>query len=432
MRTLASEITGYLKDRSNTDGQWTRLYEAVVDSSTIRYYTDYQKQLSFDSGSGSNSYIPFPIKLAQLPETVDVENNTFEVSIANIDKSIIIELENRNIIGNRFTIFDVFIKNLNDEVVLAFRTDYIFVSAKTTPDGAYVVFEIGDENLLSVELPRHRWTDFRCDFSYKDIGTCHYGRDEFLGNTEGNLLAAGDGVKWQGWNFKNSSNATLADINITTADHLVIRVAKTVDIPWVIPSFPLSGPWLYRIFDRDNADMDLDLDIEMKVDTSTITEAEEGVGIIISGDSDSSNDVVAMFKTFESIAGALRNQATNIVDGSIVTNVGSGGATDSFIRILKQGSSFKFYSKANETDSWTQFYSTVTNSNLFNVSLRAGVYVKTEDSLRSTDFDATVDFWRLVSGGLKTCKRFRSDCALHDNLRRFGGAPGILHGPLQL
>lgn len=310
------------------------------------------------------------------------------------------------------------------DILVATSETYQIIKAEINSDSAAVVFDVGQANLFKYKLPHNIWHDFRCEWVYKSIGECDYGRDEFQGLTEMDVKKSGDGTQdnqgWYALNFGPSGVAT-ADVNITAPDFYSTCLKQIYDCAW--KPGKLDAPYLYKKFAA--------CDFEFEFDTSgTGNETEESEGILITTESNTpsvwchfrkqhrfgTNHTMASFCT----DGAVENLVFDLLSGS-----------EKLFKISKVGQTFTFYARANDTVGWT-LKGTAEIPALNGVALRVGLLAATNSSSRTTDFLAKFDYFRLLSGGIATCAGTLSDCRLRDNTRRFGGAPGILHGPLIL
>jgi len=487
LRTLASEVLTAVDAMSQT-GKWAHLYDVVVDSTTTLRLTDYPLALTFNA----LTYSPYPIFCGDLPQTSKPEMQTFQVNVANIDRSIALYLEGGKILGNDVTITWVFIREADDTVVSAFAEIYQALSAEMSDDAATVAFEVGKYNLFSIQLPRNRWVDLRCEHVYKKVGTCDYGRDEFMGLSEINLKVGGDGDKKdQGWRVLNMAGMSVADIDISTASYLSLVIPKVSDLRW--SPAQKDGPFVYRkLHLEDTANVSGDFDVEVKLG-GDIDEVGEAEGILITTDSDTTADWVFFArKFFSSAQGAptffrlkiqpvRRNDARSYSSGVVtdlsvpsltlspsrryrrwgwrrfgsrsrtgltmqagihlvVYSVAAGVETtkaftlssDAFLRVQKIGTTYRFYHRPDESSTWSDLGLALVRSELHGVVVRMGVAAETDSATRVTPFTAKADYWHLLSGGYLTCPRTIAACKTRENTRRFGGAPGIIHGPLVL
>ncbi len=105
------------------------------------------------------------------------------------------------------------------------------------------------------------------------------------------------------------------------------------------------------------------------------------------------------------------------------------------IRLTKVGEILSVYKKNLEDDVWIGPLTTTTLPELNGIDFRAGCLAQTRSAGRATNFTAKFDYFRLRTGGLVTCDHTLdgpNGCRIHENTRRFGGAPGIMHGPISL
>lgn len=428
MKTLASDIKDAVFEL-NQKGIWVRLYEVDIDASTKRYLTDHTESITYQA----QAYTPFPITHADIPETAKPEMQTFTLGVANIDRSIVTDLENGKILGNNLKITWLFLKESDkSQAVFAFDELYQILSAEIDDSQATVNFEIGQFNLFKVRLPKNRWIDSRCEFVFKDIGTCHYGREEFSGTTRGVLYrnkdrsanpVGGDGLKWQGWRLLNSAilsgvdKGGNADIDLTNAGHLTMEIDK--DALGHFSTSTNNGVFFYKKFPIS------DFDVELHVDGDS-DELSEHCGFLITTDSDSTTSWLQYMQRF---SGGKRITVHTRAGGTETEDYDT-ASTNKFFRIEKTGNDFKFYHKATEAASWGSSVVTSTRSDLNGVQLRIGLFIESSSASRTTKMIAKFDFFRLLSGGESVCKRTFSDCLLRENSRRYGGAQGILRGPL--
>ena len=428
VRTLASEIVGLASTMNQGDGAWCRLYDIVVDTTTTLYKTDYPKSLTYNG----TTYDPYPIKIDGIPYTAKPENKTFTVNVANIDKTIATYLEQDKLLGNDVTISWVFVRKDTEDIVMGFQDKWQILGAEISEESAFASFECGRQNLFKEKLPHERWIDFRCVHIYKAVGTCDYGNEEFSGSSRLNLKTGGNGAKIQGWRVINSAQASVIDIDTTNSDQLTIQVDSGVNAAWSTAS--KNGPYIYRKFRTDDASIfSPDFDIQCSFETGfggQIDEVTEAQGILITTDLDAPTNWIFLQRVILSGSTISIAGYVNIsdIEATIFTTVTS---SDAILRVTKIGQSFACYSKSGENNAWTSLGS-VNHSAMNNVILRCGIAVETNSAARSSHFITRVKYWKLNSGGYLTCDRALASCRVRENTRRFGGAPGIIHGPLIL
>jgi hypothetical protein len=404
----------------NQRGVWARLYEVELDGvSNTLYLTDNPTELPLDG----RSYRPYPIKLQSMTESGEESNVEFEIYVTNIDGLIINELENDNILSRKVKIIFVFISHDTGIINRAFDISSEILSATADVDSAVIVFKLGRFNLFDIKLPNNLWIDSRCEHVYRSEGRCHYGKDEFEGTTELDIKAGGDGDKFQGWKLLRSANLTSSDINITELSHLTIVTPDAVaEMNGSTATF--TSPFLYNIITNENGSS-TDVDIHLKSGLNDIS--SNGLeGILITDDFDTPETYVYIARKGSSsgdikIVTAGWNTGANFAD-----DPGNAGA-QRFLRIKKVGHSFEFFYRDGEDDNWVMFYNKTWALFEEDDPIRIGVFVETQ----GTGFTSKLDYFRMEEGGFATCPRLLSSCSERSNTRRFGGAPGILHGPIK-
>lgn len=442
VRTLSSEITGLASTMNQNDGVWCHLYDIVVETGTVLYKTDYPKSLVYNG----TTYSPYPIRMDGIPYTAKPENKTFTINVANIDKTIATYLEQGKLLGNDVTISWVFVRKDNDDIVLSFQDKYQILGGEISEESAFAAFECGRQNLFKEKLPHNRWIDFRCGHIYKAPGTCNYLRDEFGGTSRWYRNYAGisgfasygsDGLKHQGW-YTYSLNKVMrvgsgvydSGFNFVYAPGFVVQRAIS---PTSVTTNPLefsttnSTGFLYykKIPTGLTGQVATDFDFEAKF-SSTLTATGYSEGIFLCSDS-SFDNWVHLCRQYISgnvnVVGYHKSAGTETQTFATVS-------TNSYLRIVKVGNDFQMYHKATESSAWI-LGGTVTNANLHGITLRTGIAYE-EFNNPSSFFASFCTYFRFNSGGYITCQRTLADCRVRENVRRFGGAPGILHGPLYL
>lgn len=319
--------------------------------------------------------------------------------------------------------------NQTDVVFALERTDDI-LSAGTEAEGAFIALECGEFNLHKRNLPKSIWHDFRCDKVFKSVGDCDYGRDEFKGTSKTDIGLGGDGdKKVQGWFALNFGlDGVSGNINISDPDYLAIILKASNTFSWT-PSVK-NAPFLYRKYDLSNQiDLDRDFTCDVFVNGNG-NEETEGEGLLITLDNDNPSAWVYFRREFYD--GSNHMVVSECLDGLTENYVYTQRASHQVIRIVKEGITFKFYHKAEEDDPWpTVEAASTTILPLDLVPIRVGLCAKTDSASRNNDFKAGFDYIHF-SGGYKICERLLTSCRLRGNTRRFGGAPGILHGALSL
>jgi len=460
-------------------GRWAHLFDIVVDASTTLYLSDYPISLTYSN----QTYTPYPIFMGEIAQTVKPEMKTLQIQVANIDRTIATYLEAGKVLGKNVTITWIFVRELDDTVVQAFGEVYQVLGAELSDDDATWTFEVGKFNLFRIQLPRNRWIDLRCEWVYKHAGTCDYGRDDFEALSQIDLKQGGDGnKKVQGWRALNMAQVVKADINITTASHLTLRILDTVDARW--SSSQKDGPFVYRKLPlSDSANVSGDFDLEVKC-AGNPNEPGEAEGILITTDSSSPTNwlylcrkylpfaqapwVLAMVPTKRrsrrlwrtrevfSIQPMVMRRRQRRVESSmysahrqslllapkedlhvvvfsnasnIETQIAAVRSSNFYLRITKIGTNYRFYHRANESDGWSDLV-TIARPELSGVDLRIGFAAETDTAPRASDLVARADYFRMTSGGYLTCDRTIAACKIRENFRRIGAAPGIIHGPL--
>lgn len=440
VRTLASEIVGIASTMNQGDGAWCRLYDIVVDTTTTLYKTDYPKFLTYNG----TTYDPYPIKIDGIPYTAKPENKTFTVNVANIDRTIATYLEQGKLLGNDVTITWVFVRNDSEDIVMAFQDKYQILGGEINEESAYASFECGRQNLFKEKLPHNRWIDFRCTHIYKAPGTCNYLRDEFGGtsrwsrtHTQSNFSSFGtDGLVNQGWYiygvnrvmriasgiYDDSFNA------IYTPGFVVQRAISPTSVttnPIEFSTSSSTGVLYYKKLDLSSSIIEDDFDVEAKF-AGTLSATNYSEGLFICADANFTNWVHLMQQYVSGAVNVVGNHKSAGTESQSFATV----STNSYLRIVKVGNDFSMYHKATEAASWT-LGATVTNANLSGTTLRIGIAYE-EYNNPSSNFYLRCSYFRFNSGGFTSCNRTLADCRLRQNVRRFGGAPGILHGPLYL
>lgn len=422
MRTLSSDIQT-LSHSSTERGKWVYLVEAVIHASFTRYLTPHDKPIHYNE----TDYDPFPILVPDIEEISEPQISTFEIAVSNVDKSIAIELENGNITGNDIKLIYGFLDFDSEVFTAAYDSTFQVINASFTPDRSAAIFVVGKFNLFEVKLPRNRWIDIRCGFSYRGLKQCHYGREEFKGTSQIDLQVGGDGSKLNGWTYLNSVQASVADINVTNEDELFVQLPDAGVPTW--STTPITGPFLYKSYDPDADGMDMDFDLELEM--FQVTGRDSAVGIVICEDSDTPNDYV----------GIMVWGGATVLDRSIsVRQMNSGTLTETFytpdagdykrVRVTKSTDTFFFWGRDPVSDEWV-FLTNFTKTGFTTSITRVGVGIERRDT-QTTSPSYRVEYIYLTKGGFTDCLRSIADCKQRDNFRRFGAAPGILHGPLQL
>jgi len=323
-------------------------------------------------------------------------------------------------------------------VIFAFDETYQILSADIDDTRGVANLQVGQFNIFKVKFPRNIYNDSRCEWVYKSEGFCDYGSDHFEGLSQVDFKLTGEGDSGiQGWRAQNVTAAPIlaANINITNPGFLTLKIAAGTAIRY--DDFIRNAPYIYRTFPAN----DVDFEVLTAGDGNENVEEE---GILITSDS----DVATGWLTFSTrIEGGIRTIVATIAEGGTTeSTVFSGGSLHRFLRVQKvttdldeQGTrvEWKFYSKATAIDSYGTplKVSSVNAPSLDTGNIRVGLYAATSTGLRSTDFNAKFDFIRLLAGGIPSCDRTLkgvNGCSVHNNTRRFGGAPSILRGPLQL
>lgn len=314
------------------------------------------------------------------------------------------------------------------DVVLATTETYQILKAESTPGGAFFVLDVGQENLFKYQLPYNIWHDARCEHVYRSVGQCDYGRSEFEGLEKMDIKTGGDGdKKIQGWFARNfgSTDIVFADIHITNGNYYSVKLKSIANFRWNPGA--QTAPWLYKKFAATNFTFELDT-------SGDGNESEESEGYLIAKDGSDTPSVWLHFRKQYKM-GVNHIVASKCTDGfteDTIFDVLAG--SDKLLKIEKINEVFNFYTRPSDAVAWVKNGST-TVEDLNNVPLRIGLAACTNSAARTTDFTAKFDYFRLLSGGLATCDNVldgTNGCRAHDNSRRYGGAPGILKGPIIL
>lgn len=322
-------------------------------------------------------------------------------------------------------VFELTAIQTESDIVFAFAEEHQVLKAESVERGQAFVLEVGQHNLFKRVLPANVWNDSRCEHTYKSIGECDYGRDEFAGVSELDFKIGGDGEKGvQGWRaiYINSSGVKRCEINKVHKGYLAITIDQVTDLSWRVGK--TDAPFVHRVFAAT------DFDVEIAVDGNA-DENGEGEGLLVSNNFEgTSSDWVFIRRERKNNSNFVIISKTedSLTESLIYEQISS----DRVFRIVKIGIDFFFYHKASETSEWSSSIASTAHTKLNNISLKIGLCAISSSSSRTTDFTAKFDYFRLLSGGLTTCLRTLADCRAHENVRRFGGAPGIIHGPITL
>ena len=429
MRVIPVALEAEL-DALEQKGVWAHGFEIELGDTggTVYRRTDHHSSVVI----GADTFTPYPIIVEDIPETSEATLETFNIAVANIDRDFILQVENGFILGEDITVYKIFIDETNT-VILAFKETFQVFGHDLDASASTIRFQVGYFNLSEILLPRNRWNDLVCNYSYKGA-LCSYGKDEFEGLSKLDFSAGGDGEKIQGWNALNidSSGITEAGIDTSSAGTMTVRIAADTEAQWFTPVF--NAPWLYQVY--PNADFDYEMGIASDA-ASAADEDREQVGILIGAHSDNPTSWVYFARVFEGSQFHLRcyDMALNVQTTRL--DVVSGHRA---LRIKKTGGLYEVFSKSSGTStSYGEALTSFTNieTGASGNFLRMGMSASTHapSTPRSTDFRARISFVRLLSGGEPTCDRAldsATGCNFHNNSRRFGAAPGILHGPLIL
>ena len=418
-------------DRLDQQGIWTRLYELELGDGTTYYRTEHHESITL----GPNTYTPYLIVVESREDTAEAAFRNFNVVVANVDRDFLSQLENGLILGEKLTITEVFIDDENTPTA-AFSETYEVINFELDDSRAMIIFSVGLFNPNLLKTPRNRHNDTICDYPYKGP-LCYYAKDEFKALSEIDLQIGGDGTKIMGWTTKNITTAGVSECSIhkLVADHLSIRIASTLSVQWF--NTTTDAPWVYQLI---KGDTDFEYEVGVVTDTTfPANEDREQVGMVIAEDVDSPTAWVYFGIMFESGVFNLFCSDKDFTAHTIRLDLAS---TDKVIKMVKVGNNIKLFSKLNDAATYgaaaADFNIAVdlTNSAGAPKKYRMGIVASTRPpGSRATDFRALVDFARLLVGGEPTCDRTLGGvdgCIAHNNERRFGATPGIIHGPLNL
>lgn len=350
----------------------------------------------------------FPIYIEQISEAASGRIDGLNVHTANVNQVVSAYLENGSLLGNDVTLY--FVNKAHIDVTSDIPT-YTYRINRISTTESVALFELGHNDLISLQWPWQRFVRDRCRFRYKGI-RCAYPDDEFHNISEQDLLVGGDVKKYGGWNVINSANAETLDINIRYENMLSIEVSSGGPFDW--DDAVRTGPYVYKTFIGD-------FDFYALYESAATTNTNAYFLVQSTTDND---DWIAVYSV-----------EVSTVDKIYLRNTTNGTSADSLIypspqsywRIVRSGSVFTFYVASSSALSWSQV-AQETRSDM-PTTLRVGFASGTTDS--SVGYLQIWNYFRAYSGGLQSCDYTldgANGCRYHEHSRNFGGFPALPYG----
>ena len=414
MKTLPAELI-LKKNALNVKGPWIWLFELAVDDSTTWRISSYTENITWNS----LPWIGTACGIEVITDDLSGRFDTVSLTIANVNQEVSAYVEADTIVGRGVTVRLVHSEHLS--VVTNVPTFHWRVNAADiTAEG--VTFELGFEDLLSINFPWQRFFRDHCRHVFKDA-YCAYLQEEFAGDTEQVFDTGVDGtyVYNQGWKVanrayaaRNASDVLIFDSNVTAEDNLTIKVLAGSVYRWWGGS--MDGPFLYREF---SANFDVSCHY-----TGTIGTYDSAF-LVVQGYSDL-DDYLTLGARY---SGGIEETYYSFADGAGAATQIRTAPIRNYWRIAKTGTAFALYDKAKEADDWS-LINTLTRADLGS-TVKVGLSVGCLATSGATA--QTFDWIRWASGGNLVCDYTlygTAGCVAQGNSRHFGAFPTIPYGPL--
>jgi len=158
---------------------WLYRVQTTDDTANDLFFAEYHEVVPYYKDAGTpQDYTPFPITHGGIQEMQDGSIHTIDVSVSNVDLEKAGNLQsylelNDALRGRKVTIRQVFYENLrgqpNDDS-LAYIEFIMYVDSATATDDMITLTLSRETDVLSVELPRRKYTRGFCQFRYKGLG----------------------------------------------------------------------------------------------------------------------------------------------------------------------------------------------------------------------------------------------------------------------
>lgn len=402
MKTLDADLI-VEKNQLYSSNPWIALLSVDVDGSETWRLAAYPEDVTWNG----ETWTAFPIYLEQIAEAASGRLDGLNVHVANVNQVVSAYVENGNLLGNDVTIYFV------NKAHLAVTSDiptYTYRINRISTTETVALFELGHNDLISLQWPWQRFVRDRCRFRYK--GTrCAYPGDEFSDISQQDLLVGGDVKKYGGWNVLNSANADAIDINITYSGSLSIDVAAGGPFDWDDTAH--AGPCVYKSFVGD-------FDFYALYDSLSTSNSGGLFFIQSTADLDEWVAIVAV-----EVGGTDKLVVRNTVAG--VSSETTLDTQPDYWRIVRSGAIYTFYYATTSALSWIQL-AQHTRTDIPN-AVRVGFAAFTTDS--SAGHVQVWKYFRALSGGLPTCDYTldgANGCRYHEHSRHFGGFPALPYG----
>jgi hypothetical protein len=403
MRTIDADLL-LAKNLLYSEQPWVWLFAIEIDDTDTLYLAAYPEDIRWNG----RLWQAFPAYVDTISEEVN-RRGSVNVHVANVNREISAYVENNTLLGRDVTIYLIYRERLDiteDVLSWTYRVNRIERSDITA------VFELGQEDLLALQLPHQRYIRGRCRFRYKGA-LCNYPNDDFGPISEQDLAVGGDGDHGGGWSVKNFDNMNSSWCKIEDGN---LYLGAWSGGPWRWNNYDDDGPFVWKRFVGD---------FDINVRYTAAPEQNAGGYLLMTDDADAPTNWVAM-------GSALLGSTNSIVvyrTTSSTTTRMHNSILQSYWRMARSGTTITFYAHDDYTSTWTAIY-TLTNapvSHAFRVGFMTQTWTTDSGGVQSWDY------FHMTSGGLSTCDLTRdgpNGCRVHQHQPNYGGFDTIPRGRL--
>ena len=408
------------KNRLYSDQPLIHLLILELDDTTTWRFAVYPEDVEFDG----ETYTAIPAVVDSVEEDPS-RLGGMRIHVANADRVVSAALENHQLVGRDVTVRLVSADHLAT-AACKYDATYRIDRVHTTDDTA--TFELGNENLMALALPRHRFMRGKCRFRYRG-DRCRYPGDEFGATTRQSFMddrATGPWEKRDGWWILNPQAAAVADADETNDGCLTLTTpAVTVANEWRIWDTFFGGSFVFKPLSGD-------FDVNVYYITDPTTNPHRSAANMMVRSVADEDDWVALHWLHYVARGPSELHYASTVDGATTYEQIAPSTIcptmPHYGRIARIGDQLSFYWRAAEADAWTS-HITITRADLLG-EVHVGLSAAASESGTGTA-EQLFGYIRFSRGGLASCDYTMNGpdgCAAHNNTRNYGGADGIPSG----
>jgi hypothetical protein len=407
-----------------------QFYDVTIPDSTHLRYVDFADR---DAGGSLPTKVPFngyewdSVVIARGEIQESAEGSSFQLPVSVYDPTHAgawYLRTHRGLTSQRVEFWIAAYDNLANPAD-AFRETFEIVSPSISQGPDTITIVLGHPNLYEIRVPKLPYLRRKCFNPYQDRFTvgnlCSYPSNEFTEKTQEDLLidaSWGYQARQHGWMTAQANRASTFDVHRTNSGDLTIATASAW-IGW--RGRERYGPAFFRPISGD-----FDLSTRVIVSGSRLLYmvglfVHDGAAAVppVAGLEDIPTYPASSWIVFgqQESSGATRLAVRKTVSGSSAPDV-TVAVADTYLRMVRAGDVFTFYSKAAAGDAWTLRGTEALN--LIPAEAYVGAILSSDDR-SAVSLMARFEYLRFAAGGLASCKRTWEDCLAHGNMIDFNG-----------